>query len=533
MEIVWPSELYFPYQFDVDSSAVSNIASCLYDDGSIIYDILNGGTSTTFDTDNQIGITAPGGERISATWSGAKPNIDDNPFSLLLTSVEQYLGQALNEFDVGGGSADYADFASFMSAQGNKDNLSLLCTVFNHADILVNNIHSDIYVKAAAPVDFSNVNATPFITKANVSSPDNKNLNIVIDGFKLNAVGINYTDGADIKIKNCFIYTDANASPISNSESISAIKPSLIDSVVHVNNKGYGTRTTLRNMKAYNVLIVGTREGMYAVEATNCIGVDANASSSFNQVSTSNHNIDADLAWFPNIENGNYTISEAGKLAVEGSGWNGSDICEFLYLQTEVTVTYQLEPVHTQQLSVVTTIAVETTTIITAVNSEQINNTSVVDLTRQQSIDVINTQQTSTTTLFDVINLQILGVINTEQVGETSIVDLALIGTNEIALQPSFSEQLSSTTLVTLANTNAIEPIFTQQLSSSTAVSVGTTQHLSVINTEQGAFSTVELLSIENPDTLFSLNASHIRIIRTTPDLTIISTTPIITILES
>lgn len=86
MQLVWPSELKTPAQVDWAISDTNNLLTCQYDDGTTVTNAISGATGEVFDTANQIGVTAPNGERLSATWSTGKPsNIDKNPFSLLET----------------------------------------------------------------------------------------------------------------------------------------------------------------------------------------------------------------------------------------------------------------------------------------------------------------------------------------------------------------------------------------------------------------------------------------------------------------
>lgn len=574
--LVWPSELYFPYQFYTDSTdknAVANITSCQYDDGSTVYDIKNGGTVTSFDTANQIGATAPGGQRISAQWSTGKPaGIEDNPFSLLLTIVERSDDLVINEFIVSetAPDRDFSSINAFCAArQGDvtRTDRALLKGVFTANQLAgsggtqTGNLE---FIGEVAPTGSNFADMTRFECDVffaqqlggSNSSYIVKNVAFYFDGndnFQVRSgVGCSVSvEGIDIRLSDA----STTAKPI---EPIIYSDSQLVIENISIAVVNRDITTPCSSGSAKNAVILCGRGGTWGYEACKYdnsilqVGVRKyNSTANYTIMGTSTNSggasetagvgniIDANvLSYFTDISSSDVrdwdlSINETGHAALKGKGWNGSDVCSHLYINALTTVTHQLEPVYSQQLSITTTVEVETSSTITTVYSEQLSTTSTVELALQQNIAVINTEQHSTTTLIDVTSTQALGVINTEQLSTTTTVNLTLSGTNEITLQPVFSEQHSTTTLVSIANASAIAPIATQQLSTSATVDIGVAQHIPVVNTEQRSFTTVESLSIINTDNQFSLDASHIRIIRTTPDITIISTTPIITILES
>lgn len=86
---VFASQVASPISVNYDNPATANLLTCQFDDGTTVTNCITGETGETFDSANLIGVAASSGERVSATWSAAKPSgIDSNPFSLLQTQED-------------------------------------------------------------------------------------------------------------------------------------------------------------------------------------------------------------------------------------------------------------------------------------------------------------------------------------------------------------------------------------------------------------------------------------------------------------
>lgn len=88
------SEVASPPVPDWYHPALDNILTMQFDDGTTVTNCLTGLTGETFDVANQIGTTAPNGERLSMTWSVAPSqelldSVNADPFSTLETEQER------------------------------------------------------------------------------------------------------------------------------------------------------------------------------------------------------------------------------------------------------------------------------------------------------------------------------------------------------------------------------------------------------------------------------------------------------------
>ncbi|MBO9492219.1 hypothetical protein J7384_17795 [Endozoicomonas sp. G2_1] len=88
---VFASQVASPISVNYDNPATANLLTCQFDDGTTVTNCITGETGETFDSANLIGVAASSGERVSATWTAAKPNgIDSDPFSLFQTTENFY-----------------------------------------------------------------------------------------------------------------------------------------------------------------------------------------------------------------------------------------------------------------------------------------------------------------------------------------------------------------------------------------------------------------------------------------------------------
>jgi len=530
MDIVWPSELYSTYQFDLDNPDVSNITSCLYDDGTTIYDIFNGGTVGTFDDANQIGSTAPDGERISATWSTGKPaDIDDNPFSLLLTSVEYIDDNMTTEsFDINGGVNHYSTITNFINDQLNQT-LHIADGVLK-ADITESinfgyNKYGNIIIRGEVVPNGANWND---LTKL-ICPESTNNALAIIDGLdgtvSGNSVEICHLgiqgpttsnrliyargkDSAKIHIHNndfrapesnlvsflCYLRNDSTdkTALIFENNIVASKAASTVNAIYN-----YANESTVLNNIVYCDGSVGITAPSYAVNnlvAGAAVNINSSVTGDFNIVSDGSTGGNATqnqpvTTYFtdisdPSVFNCDISINETGQAALTGQGWNGSDIASFAYVLEE-QATIVLEPVHTQQT----------------------DTSSVVSITSTAAIEVVHTQQTDTSTASALLVNTHLEVINTQQIDTSQTYDLSVF--------------------------SALSAVYSQQTDISASVSLSQSIHVDAVYTEQFDTSSVAYVTDTELQATFELGGGYVTIMLTTPVQTAIKTTPIYTILES